>query len=109
MMGVVEWAIGLVLAAMTLRDVFDTVVVPGRSRGFHKIARRVLLGVLKVRHRTRGGAIGLAFAPSMLLAGFVIWILLLVLAFGLIIHALRDAFAPHLQAWARRCTWRAVR
>jgi hypothetical protein len=56
---------GLVLAGLTLRDVFDTVVVPGGSRASLRVAQRlgsVLLPLWKaVRGRRRGISGG--FAP----------------------------------------------
>src|SRR5205085_6094825 len=56
---------GLALAWLTLRDVFDTVVVPGGSRASLQVTRRVgtvLLALYKlVRGRKRG--ISSTFAP----------------------------------------------
>ena len=37
----IEVVLGIVLVALALRDVFDTVVVPGESRGSLRVARRL--------------------------------------------------------------------
>jgi hypothetical protein len=90
---------GLALAWLTLRDVFDTVVVPGGSRASLQVTRRVgtvLLALYKlVRGRKRG--ISSTFAPLVLVGSFVIWMGLLALAFGLIAFAARTHFTPPLR------------
>ena len=90
---------GLVLAWLTLRDVFDTVVVPGGSRASLQVTRRVgtvLLALYKlVRGRKRG--ISSTFAPLVLVGSFTIWMGLLALAFGLIAFAARTHFSPPLR------------
>jgi hypothetical protein len=92
--------VGLVLAWMTLRDVFDTVVVPGGSRASLRVAQRlgsVLLLVWKaVRGRRRG--ISGSFAPVVLFASFVVWFALLALGFGLMAYADRSQFQPRLES-----------
>jgi hypothetical protein len=93
---IIECAVGFGLAAVALRDVFDTVVVPGRARGSLKISRHLVLVGLPLWKRVRHRGIGVNFAPVVLLMSFVTWMLLLVLGFGLMMHALRDWFAPAL-------------
>jgi hypothetical protein len=92
--------LGLALAAMTLRDVFETVVVPGGSRASLKVARRLgalLLPLWKmVRGRRRGISGG--FAPVVLFGSFIIWIALLALAFGIMAYAARWHFRPPLES-----------
>jgi hypothetical protein len=92
--------IGALLAWTTLRDVFDTVVVPGGSRASLRVAQRlgsVLLLVWKaVRGRRRG--ISGSFAPVVLLGSFLIWLALLGLAFGLMAYAARSQFQPRLES-----------
>ena len=44
----VEIIAGIVLVVFALRDVFDTVVVPGESRGALRVARRLLAIMLPV-------------------------------------------------------------
>jgi hypothetical protein len=93
---------GIALAAMTLRDVFETVVVPGGSRASLRVARRlgaVLLPLWKaVRGRRRGVSGG--FAPVVLFGTFILWLALLAVAFGLMAYAARDHFRPQLGSLA---------
>lgn len=94
------FVVGLVLAGMTLRDVFDTVVIPGGSRASLRVAQRVgglLLPLWKaIRGRRRG--ISGSFAPVVLFGSFVIWLALLGLAFGLMAYAYRADFQPQLES-----------
>ena len=59
------FAVGLILAAFTLSDVFETVVVPGGSRASLKVAKRLLFILLPLWKAARGRRHGLsgAFAP----------------------------------------------
>ena len=50
---IIEVVLGIVLVVLALRDVFDTVVVPGESRGALRIARRLLFAMLPVWKRMR--------------------------------------------------------
>ena len=88
--------LGATLAWITLRDVFDTVVVPAGTRGVLQVTHRVgdfLLFLWKhVRRRRRG--ITFAFAPLMLVSSFLIWMSLLSIAFGLMIYGVRSDFTP---------------
>ena len=94
-----EWAGGFCLAWVTLRDVFGTVVVPGRTRGSLRVARRLMLGLLPLGRRLGRPGLGTIYAPLMLLLAFVGWMLLLVLAFGLMAHAASDSFSPPLEGF----------
>lgn len=94
---VAEWVLGLVLAAATLRDVFDTVVVPGPSRGWLRVSRRLVFAALPLWKRVRHRPIGVNFAPMLLGASFTVWMFLLVLGFGLMLHALAGSFTPRLE------------
>jgi hypothetical protein len=90
---------GVVLAAMTLRDVFETVIVPGGSRASLKVARRLgalLLPLWKIVRGRRRGVSG-SFAPTVLVGSFVIWIALLALSFGLMAYSARTHFQPRLK------------
>jgi hypothetical protein len=93
---------GLALAWLTLRDVFDTVVVPGGSRTALQVTRRVgriLLASYKlVRGRKRG--ISSTFAPLVLVSSFIIWMSFLALAFGLMAFGARGHFSPPLPTFA---------
>jgi hypothetical protein len=91
-----ELLLGLVLAGLTLRDVFDTVVVPGGSQTTLHAARRLVFLLLPVWKRLRGRRRGVStmFAPFVLVAAFALWMALLTLGFGLMAHALRADFSP---------------
>lgn len=90
----VIFGVGLVILA--LRDVFDTVVVPGESRGSLHVARRLLFAMLPIWKIMRRGKTGIStsFAPLVLLASFIIWMFLLLLGFGLIARGLGNWFSP---------------
>lgn len=90
---------GLVLAAMVLKDVFDTVVVPGGSRTSLKVAHRLVVMMLPLWKSIRGRRRGLstAFAPFVLVSCFVIWMALLAVGFGLMAYSQRADFQPHLR------------
>jgi hypothetical protein len=100
---IAEFLLGIALAAMTLRDVFDTVVVPGESRASLRVARRLVWLLLPVVKRLRGRRKGISttFAPLILVSSFLVWMLLLDVAFGLMAHALRDSFQPPLASFAQ--------
>lgn len=97
---IVLFLAGLMLAAMTLRDVFETVVVPGGSRASLQIAHRLgraLLPLWKMLPGKRPG-ISSTFAPIILVGSFVIWIALLALAFGMTAYSTRSHFQPRLKS-----------
>jgi hypothetical protein len=93
---IIEIVLGIVLVVLALRDVFDTVVVPGESRGALRVAPRLLLVMLPVWKWRRRGKTGIStsFAPSVLMGSFVVWMLLLLVGFGLVAHALGNWFSP---------------
>jgi hypothetical protein len=101
MLKFLEGLLGMALALFTLRDVFDTVIVPGGSRGMLKVVRRLVFVALPFSRRKGQAGIGLGFAPMVLVAAFVVWMLLLVLGFGLIAHSVRDSFSPPLQSFGQ--------
>lgn len=92
---IVELVIGLVLVSMTLRDVFETVVVPGGSRASLHVARRVVHLMLPVwrKLRPRRG-ISTTFAPMLLVASFVIWSALMLVGFGLMVEGVGSDLKP---------------
>jgi len=98
---VAELILGTLLAVMTLRDVFDTVVVPGGSHSTLHVARRLNFALLPVWKGIRGRGRGLStmFAPFVLVASFATWMLLLALAFGLLAHAVGDTFTPRIDSF----------
>ena len=93
--------LGVALAWLTLRDVFDTVVVPAGNRGLLQVTRRVggsLLVLWKaVRGKRRG--ISFSFAPLVLVSSFLVWMSLLSIAFGLMIYGARSHFAPPMKGF----------
>ena len=93
--------VGLVLAALTLSDVFETVVVPGGSRASLRVAKRLLFILLPLWKAARGRRHGLssAFAPLVLVLCFIVWMLLLALGFGLMAYAVRGDFEPPLHSF----------
>jgi hypothetical protein len=97
---ILEGLIGAVLVALTLRDFFTTVVVPGESRGVLRLSRRfIFLGLPVWRRVGRRRGVPVSFAPVVLMASFVSWMLLLTLSFGMMIHSLRDSFRPPIDGF----------
>lgn len=92
---------GVILAALTLRDVFQTVIVPGESRSSLQVARRLIHLLLPVWKLARGKRRGLSgsFAPSILVFSFIIWMAFLMLGFALMAWAVRDHFQPALESY----------
>jgi hypothetical protein len=92
---------GAILVWLTLRDVFDTVVVPGGSQAALQVTRRlgsVLLAIYKLV-RGRGRGVSSTFAPLVLVSSFVIWMSLLAIAFGLMTYGARAHFQPPLRSF----------
>jgi hypothetical protein len=98
---IIEVVAGIGIVGLSLRDVFDTVVVPGESRGALRVARRLLFAMLPLWKRMRRGKTGVStsFAPSVLMASFVVWMTLLMVGFGLIAHGLGNWFSPHADSF----------
>lgn len=92
--------VGLVLAGMTLLDVFETVVVPGGSKASLKVAKRLVWALLPIWKAVRGKRHGLssAFAPSVLVLCFILWMAFLAIGFGLMSYAARTDFQPPLRS-----------
>jgi hypothetical protein len=102
---IAESLAGLVLASLTLVDVFASILVPGRSESHLRVAGRVRIATLPLwRHlsRTRAGGrrqrLSNSFAPLLFLAAFTAWMGLLWLGFGLMIHASSAWFTPALES-----------
>lgn len=98
---IVYFLIGLAMAGLTLRDVFDTVIVPGGSRTALRIAQRLVLVFLPLWKFVRGRRHGLSttFAPFVLVSCFFVWMSLLAIGFGLMAYALRGDFEPPLRGF----------
>ena len=101
-LNIVFFALGLVLAGMVLKDVFETVVVPGGSRTSLRVAHRLVVTLLPIWKQVRGRRRGLStsFAPFVLVSSFVVWMALLAVAFGLMAYAVRAHFQPPLSSLA---------
>ena len=95
------FAAGAILAGFTLRDVFETVVVPGGSRASLKVARRLLFVLLPLWKAARGNRHGLSstFAPLVLVLCFIVWMALLAVGFGLMAYAVSGDFEPPLKSY----------
>ncbi|NUR44919.1 MAG: hypothetical protein HOP91_02015 [Sphingomonas sp.] len=93
--------VGLILAGLVLKDVFETVVVPGGSRASLKVAHRLVVVMLPVWKRIRGRRRGLSttFAPFVLVSSFILWMAILAIAFGLMAYAVRSDFQPALKGF----------
>ncbi|MBR0641367.1 ion channel [Plastoroseomonas hellenica] len=101
-MATLELVGGMALAVVTLRDVFDTVVVPGGSRTSLRVAQRSVFLLLPVWKRIRArNDVSATFGPLMLVLSFVVWMVLLTLAFGMMAHALSDSFQPPLPSFSQ--------
>jgi hypothetical protein len=100
-LNILLFVVGLTLAGLVLKDVFDTVVVPGGSRASLRVAHRLVVVLLPVWKQVRGRRRGLstAFAPLVLVSSFVVWMALLALAFGLMAFSTRSDFQPHLNGF----------
>lgn len=94
---------GLSLALLTLRDVIDTVVVPGRTGGLLSVLRRIIRLSLPLWRaaRRREQGVSTSFAPFALVQAFVVWMLLLTFGFGLMVHALASSFEPALPSFGQ--------
>jgi len=92
---------GVALAWLTLRDVFETVVVPGGSRASLRVTSRTGRLLLVVYKLARGRRVGISstFAPLVLVSSFVIWMSFLALAFGLMAYGARAHFVPPVQSF----------
>lgn len=98
-----EIALGIAVALLTLLDVFDTVVVPGFTRGWLRVAprvRRLSLPLWKRRAASLDGPnrISAALAPFIFITTFVLWMGFLVLGFGLIAYGQRTDYTPPIRS-----------
>ena len=98
-----ESLVGAALAAVTLLDVFDTVVVPGATRNPLRIAQRVRLLSLPLWRRRASSLDGApriarGLAAFILTSTFALWMALLLLGYGLIDDALKGSFHPAIQS-----------
>lgn len=92
---------GVALAWLTLRDVFETVVVPGGSRASLRVTSRTGRLLLVLYKLVRGRRVGISstFAPLVLVSSFVFWMSFLALAFGLMTYGARSHFTPAIRSF----------
>ena len=105
MIGSVEPAealLGLLFVAAVLWDVFQTVVVPRPSPGRFRIARNLqrltwrfarAVALRSDDPRRREGILGV-FAPALVVLLLVVWVVVLLVGFGLLVIAQRDQLQP---------------
>ena len=100
-METIALGIGALLIALTMWDLFETVVVPRPTPGTFRIARYVVRGLWRVVRplaNRRGGQardalLGL-FAPLATLALLVVWLGSLTVGYGLVLFAIRSQLSP---------------
>ena len=99
----IEFIAGLALTAFVLLDIFCSIIIPGPTKGPFRIAvrlRDVSLPLWRRLSRTRAGGrrqrLSNSFAPLLFFLSFGTWIALLLLGFGLMIHASSSLFKPPL-------------
>lgn len=95
-------AIGLILIATVVWDIFQTVVVPRPAHGRFRIARNLIrlswratrtVALRSTSPRRREGLLGI-YAPAIVFVLLVVWIAVLLLGYGLVVYALRDQLRP---------------
>lgn len=101
-MEILSFLAGVVVLALVLADVFETVVVPRPSPGRYRLSRYLVRSTWRgcrwIGTRTRTGLkrdefYGL-YAPGAVVLLLVAWMTLLVLGFGLLFYALRNELVP---------------
>ena len=101
-----EFLCGLAIAAVTIADVFSSILVPGPADSPLRVATRLRIVSLPLwrwlsRRRSEGRTrLSNSFAPLLFSLAFLGWLLFLVLAFGLMLHALSSDFTPRLQGFS---------
>ena len=101
LVGIGTFAIGLLIVALTLWDIFQTVVVPRPTPGRFRIARYVVRDSWSILRRaargrsahTRDNWFGL-FGPATAVLLLATWIVTLALGYGFMFFAIRDQIAP---------------
>ena len=99
---IIEFLIGLVLVGVVLYDVFETVVVPRHTGSKWRLSPPIItllwplwqrVGVRITPTWRREDFLG-TFAPFVIMLILVVWVLALMLGFGLAFHALQDQLDP---------------
>jgi multisubunit Na+/H+ antiporter MnhC subunit len=100
-MEIVTLVLGAFLLALTLWDLFQTVVVPRPTPGTFRIARYAIRGSWRVfralgrgrSDRTRDLLFGV-FGPAAAIMLLALWLGGLILGYGLVLYAIRDQLSP---------------
>jgi hypothetical protein len=103
---IAEVGIGAAVVLAVLADVFATILVPGPVGGRLRVIlaiRSLSLPLWRIAARRRhDGDLrpSNGFAPVTLLLTFGTWMLLLLVGFGLLVHAAGGLFRPHVATWS---------
>jgi hypothetical protein len=100
-MDLIAFLLGVLILALAAWDLFETIVVPRPTPGRFRVSRYVVRGswrAVRTLGRRRGGQVrdtllGL-FAPAATLVLLVVWLVALILGYGLVLFALRDQLVP---------------
>ena len=101
-MDAIWFLLGLLLLILVLWDVFETIVVPRPTPGWFRIGRYLVRGSWWLVRRVAGGPdcgatrerlLGL-YAPAATIGLLAAWLSALIVAFGLILFAIRDQLDP---------------
>lgn len=100
-MDALAFVLGLFLLALTLWDLFQTVVVPRPTPGWFRISRYLVRGSWRGLRALRDGQPGRSydrvlglFAPAATVALLAAWLVTLIVGYGLILYAVRDELRP---------------
>ena len=102
-LGVVEGVVGGLLVVLVLVDIFNAVVVPRPTARSTFISRSTVRPGWRLWRSVGGRAKTInkrenilgVFAPAILVILLMVWIVIEVLGYGLLVHALREHFTPH--------------
>jgi len=95
--------LGLFLLVLVIWDVFETVVVPRPTPGWFRIGRYLVRGSWRAIRAFAGPAADRGpgrerllgfFAPAATLVLLAVWLIVIIVAFGLILFGLRDQLQP---------------
>lgn len=104
---ILEFAVGALIAATTLVDVFTSILVPGPADSTLRVVgrmRQLSLPIWRWMSSSRSGGrrrLSNSFAPLLFSLAFVSWMLLLCLGFGLMLHACGQFFSPKLHSFGQ--------